>query len=126
MRSRPQDSLIILIAANAGGLLPTVRSRCLRLPFAPLARREVADFLQAKLAMNTGDAEFLAAMSMGSIGAAVNLDKDELIEKRRIWADMLSSLKAGDYHAAMIAAEALSANRDEALKFLKWVGELVS
>lgn len=116
----PQDSLIILIAANAGALLPTVRSRCLRLPFAPLTRREVAGFLQAKLAMNAGDAEFLAAMSMGSIGAAVNLDKDELIEKRRNWVDTLSSLKAGDHHAAMLAAEALSANRDDALKFLKW------
>jgi DNA polymerase III subunit delta' len=116
----PQDSLIILIAANAGALLPTVRSRCLRLPFAPLTRREVAGFLQAKLAMNAGDAEFLAALSMGSIGAAVNLDKDELIEKRRNWVDLLSSLKAGDHHAAMLAAEALSANRDDALKFLKW------
>ena len=116
----PQDSLILLIAANAGALLPTVRSRCLRLPFAPLTRREVAGFLQAKLAMNTGDAEFLAALSMGSIGAAVNLDKDELIEKRRNWVDLLSSLKAGDYQAAMLAAEALSANRDDALKFLKW------
>ena len=70
--------------------------------------------------MNTGDAEFLAAISMGSIGAAVNLDKDELIEKRRIWVDLLSSLKAGDYQAAMLAAEALAANRDDALKFLKW------
>ena len=116
----PQDSLIILIAANAGALLPTVRSRCLRLPFAPLTRREVAGFLQAKLAMNAGDAEFLAALSMGSIGAAVNLDKDELIEKRRNWVDLLSSLKAGDHHAAMLAAEALSANRDDALKFLQW------
>ena len=116
----PQDSLIILIAANAGALLPTVRSRCLRLPFAPLTRREVAGFLQAKLAMNAGDAEFLAALSMGSIGAAVNLDKDELIEKRRNWVDVLSSLKAGDHHAAMLAAEALSANRDDALKFLNW------
>ena len=116
----PADSLIVLIAVNAGGLLPTVRSRCLRLAFAPLARPQVAGFLQAKLAMNAGDAEFLAAMSMGSIGAAVNLDKDELIEKRRVWAGMLSSLEAGDYHAAMVAAEALSVNRDDALRFLKW------
>ena len=116
----PQDSLILLIAANDGALLPTLRSRCLRLAFAPLTRHEVVGFLQAKLAMNTGDAEFLAAISMGSIGAAVNLDKDELIEKRRNWVDLLSSLKAGDYQAAMLAAEALSANRDDALKFLKW------
>jgi DNA polymerase-3 subunit delta' len=116
----PADSLIILIAPNSGGLLPTVRSRCLRLAFAPLARREVAGFLQTQCAIAAGDAEFLAAMSMGSIGTALSLDKDGLIQKRRIWADRLSSLKAGDHHAAMVAAEALSGNRDEALKFLKW------
>ena len=116
----PADSLIILIAPNSGGLLPTVRSRCLRLAFAPLARREVAGFLQTQCAIAARDAEFLAAMSMGSIGTALSLDKDELIEKRRIWAGMLSSLKEGDHHAAMVAAEALSGSRDEALKFLKW------
>ena len=68
----------------------------------------------------SADAAFVAALSMGSIGAALSLEKDELNEKRRIWTGMLSSLKAADYHGAMIAAEALASNRDEALKFLKW------
>lgn len=116
----PQESLIILIAPNAGGLLPTLRSRCLRLSFAPLPRRDVAAFLRSQQGKAVGDAEFLAAMSMGSIGVAVNLDKDELIEKRRVWTGILSSLKAADYQSAMAAAEALGGNREEALKFLKW------
>jgi DNA polymerase III subunit delta' len=116
----PEDSLIILIASNAGGLLPTVRSRCLPLSFAPLPRQEVAAFLQSKYSMRHEDAKLFAAMGMGSIGAAANLDQDDLIEKRRVWSGMVGSLKAGDYHAAMIAAEALAANRDEALKFFKW------
>jgi DNA polymerase-3 subunit delta' len=116
----PRDCLIILIAANGGALLPTLRSRCLRLSFAPLARADVAAYLQSQLGMNGGDAAFVAALSMGSIGAALALDKDEWIEKRRIWSAMLGSLKARDYQGAMIAAEALASNRDEALKFLKW------
>jgi DNA polymerase-3 subunit delta' len=116
----PEDSLIILIAPNAGGLLPTIRSRCLPLSFAPLPRSEVVAFLRSKMNMQLADAELFAAMGMGSIGAATKFDKVELTEKRRIWSGMLSSLKAGDYHAAMIAAEGLAANRDEALKFLKW------
>jgi DNA polymerase-3 subunit delta' len=116
----PEDSLIILIASNAGGLLPTVRSRCLPLSFAPLPRHEVAAFLQSKCSMRPEDAKLFAAMGMGSIGAAASLDQDDLIEKRRVWSGMVGSLEAGDYHAAMIAAEALAANRDEALKFFKW------
>jgi DNA polymerase-3 subunit delta' len=116
----PADSLMILIAANGGGLLPTVRSRCLRLSFAPLPRPEVVTFLESKFAVKPQDAEFLAAISMGSIGVAASLDKDELVEKRRIWSGMLDSLKTKDYRSVMIAAEALSANRVEALEFLKW------
>lgn len=116
----PPDCLIILLAANGGALLPTLRSRCLRLSFAPLARADVALYLQSQLDMNGGDAAFVAALSMGSIGAALALDKDEWVEKRRIWSGMLGSLKTRDYQGAMIAAEALASNRDEALKFLKW------
>jgi DNA polymerase III subunit delta' len=116
----PVDSLIILITPNAGGLLPTLRSRCLWLSFAPLSGAQVAAFLESKHGMRADEAKLLAAMSMGSIGAAANLDKDELIENRRIWSSMLISLKAGNYNAAIIAAEAFAKNRDEALKFLKW------
>jgi DNA polymerase III subunit delta' len=116
----PLDSLIVLIAPNAGGLLPTLRSRCLRLSFAPLSNAQVAAFLESQHGMQADEAKLLAAMSMGSIGAAANLDKDELIEKRRIWSSMLISLKVGDYNAAIIAAEEFARNRDEALEFLKW------
>ena len=116
----PEDCLLILIAPNIGSLLPTVRSRCLRLSFAPLSRNDVAAFIQYKTGMNSTDAEFLAAICMGSIGAATNLDKDELMEKRRIWSGMLDALKVNDYQAAMIAAEALAADRAEAFEFLQW------
>src|SRR5574341_782108 len=116
----PQNSLLILIASNAGALLPTVRSRCLRVSFAPLGRDEVVSYLRSKRGMTGDDVEFLAAMSMGSIGVAVRLDEEEFIKKRRIWAGIVSSLKAGDYQSAMAAAESLAANRDEALKFLAW------
>jgi len=116
----PQDCLIILIAESAGGLLPTLRSRCLQIPFAPLLRQDVAAYLQSQHGMNSTDAEFIAALSMGSIGAALSLEQENLIENRRNWSRMLGSLKAADYHGAMSAAEALASNRDEALKFLKW------
>jgi DNA polymerase-3 subunit delta' len=116
----PQDCLIVLIAPNEGGLLPTLRSRCLRLSFAPLMRNEIAGFLQSHHGMNGADAEFIAALGMGSIGAALALDKDDLIERRKIWTGMLSSLKTRDYHGASAAAEALAVNREEALNFLKW------
>lgn len=116
----PPNTLIILIATNGGGLLPTVRSRCMRLSFAPLPRREVAIYLQTKHGRASADAEFLAAMSMGSIGAALDMEETELVKKRQDWASKLSALKSSDYQSAMATAEALAASREETLEFLKW------
>lgn len=117
----PRDSLLILIASNSGGLLPTLRSRCLRLSFGPVPRELIADFLAAREAMPRDDAKFVAAMSMGSLGRALELDRDELSEQRRSWIDIMSSLTLGDYRAALNAAEALSGSREESLRFLAWV-----
>ena len=115
----PQNSVLILIALNAGALLPTLRSRCLRLSFGPVQRDLLAGFLAAK-GMNPENANFLAAMSGGSPGVAVSIDSEELREKRRFWGGLLSGLNAGDYRAATEAAEALASNREEALKFIEW------
>ena len=115
----PENSLIVLIALNAGELLPTLRSRCLRLSFAPLSRAQVVTFLRERRNVESGDAEFLAATSMGSIGAALALDQS-LVEKRRLWSAMLADLKRGDYRSAVAAAEPLAADREGALEFLHW------
>jgi len=116
----PQNSMIVLIAPNAGALLPTLRSRCLRISFGPLARDEVARCLTSKEGINQDDANLRAALSMGSLGAAIKFDKDELLEKRRGWAAWLLSLSAGDYRGAIAAAEAIASNKEECLGFLEW------
>jgi hypothetical protein len=59
-------------------------------------------------------------MATGSIGVALSLDQEGLIEKRKTWTEMLGSLKPGDYQAAVVTAEALAATRDGALEFFKW------
>ena len=115
----PQGSVLFLIAPSAGGLLPTLRSRCLRLSFGPVPRDLLVGFLAAK-GMNSAEASFLAAMSGGSPGAAVSIDGEELSERRRFWGDVLCALKTGDYRAATEAAETLAGNREETLKFLEW------
>ncbi|HEX7232893.1 MAG TPA: DNA polymerase III subunit delta' [Candidatus Binatia bacterium] len=117
----PDNSWIVLISSNSGGLLPTVRSRCVRLSFAPLKRQQVAACLVSQNMTMPDETESLAAMSMGSIGLALKLKKEQLFEKRKDWANTLSSLKSGDYHSAMAAAEELGEDRDETMSFLGWV-----
>src|ERR1051325_9705657 len=109
----PQDSLLILVAANGGGLLPTLRSRCLLLPFAPLDRELVAYFLSSRDDIDSNRAEVLAALSMGSIGTALALDDGKRREQRQAWSQTVSSLGAGDYRSGIEAAEDLAARKDE-------------
>lgn len=116
----PANCLLILIAANGGALLPTLRSRCLKVTFGPLDRAAVADYLQKKKQVPAEAAQFLAALSMGSLGAALKLNDSKLFEKRREWAALLGALNKGDYRGASEAAEKLAGNKDEALKFLEW------
>ena len=118
----PQGCVLILVASNAGGLLPTVRSRAFALSFAPLPRELIVRFLISRKGKTREQAEFLAALAMGSLGAVSKIDKEKMIEKRLEWMKMLVSLRAGDYRAALNAAEALAGNREETLNFLEWAG----
>jgi DNA polymerase-3 subunit delta' len=116
----PKNSLVILIATTVGGLLPTLRSRCLRVSFGPLPRNLVAGFLVAQQGLKTEEAEFLAAITMGSLGAAVKIDKQDLLAKRQRWLKLLMSLNASNYRGAMDAAEDLASNKDDLREFLDW------
>jgi DNA polymerase III subunit delta' len=118
----PPDSLLLLIAVSAGGLLPTLRSRCMRLSFGPLPADAIEGYLVEQKGKSAEEAKCLAALAMGSLGAALQIETGGLLEKRLIWKEMLSSLGPGDYRAAMTAAEAIAGDRDESLKFLLWAG----
>jgi len=63
---------------------------------------------------------FLTNRVLRVFGVALTLDQQAFIAKRRIWTDMLTSLRANDYRAAIAAAEMLAVNREEALEFLRW------
>ena len=117
----PKDSLLILIAPNAGALLPTLRSRCLRVSFGPIPRQVLASFLSSRKGVSIEKAQLLAAVSMGSPGVALAIHDSGSREARREWGRRLATLGRGDYRGAMEFAEALASDRQESLEFLRWV-----
>lgn len=78
----PEYAHFILTTTNPNGLLPTIRSRSQFLSFPPAPTTLVAEILQRD-GVPTDRARFLAALSGGSIGRARELEKDELLAKRR-------------------------------------------
>ena len=77
----PERTLIILIASRPHALLPTVRSRCFQLGFAPLPAVTLAEGLAAR-GMPADEAGTRAALAEGRAGRAMTLDL-ELVARRR-------------------------------------------
>jgi len=69
----PDRSFLILVADNPDGLLPTVRSRCQRVQFAPLPTETVADILVTAHGIEPRAAHDLAALAEGSPGRGLSL-----------------------------------------------------
>jgi DNA polymerase-3 subunit delta' len=78
----PSSSVFVLITARPDDLLPTVRSRCPQIRFAPLTTVEVAEILEREHRMEPADAQALAAVAGGSVGAALDTASASLANAR--------------------------------------------
>jgi DNA polymerase-3 subunit delta' len=110
----PRGSLLVLVCHNASRLLPTVRSRCQRVPFAPLGRSTVETILCDRLHASPDDARFLAIYSEGSVVLAA--DATRMREAHARAAGLLAAC-AGNYAEVVPAVrEALSTPRGLSLE----------
>jgi DNA polymerase-3 subunit delta' len=120
----PQRALLLLVSHNPGRLLPTIRSRCRRLPLAalppPLVRRLLAHY-RPELAAD--EAEALAALAEGSIGRALELAEAGGLALYRSLLEVLAPLPAVDVPLAHAFADRLA--RPEAEEAYRTVGELL-
>src|SRR5438309_6908168 len=102
----PPDSLIILVSSHPESLLSTIRSRCQALRFAPLAVDTVQDVLQRRRGLSDTDARFLAMVSGGRLGLALEADVEALRVERASFLGALSRNSAQSVWASIAAAEA--------------------
>jgi len=65
--------VLFLVSHAPGRLLPTIRSRCRRLAFAPWQDQELVAFIHAHLELDADDAVRLARMARGAPGRALSL-----------------------------------------------------
>jgi DNA polymerase-3 subunit delta' len=87
-------TLIILLTSQPERLLPTIRSRCQRLPFSALPKQQLATVLAEKLEISTTQALILAALSEGSFQKALGPNREYFLEKRGKLIQSLSALSS--------------------------------
>ena len=126
----PPHTLLILTGDEAGGILPTILSRCQLVPLSPLSYHEVAGLLAPEV--DHSQALTLAAVAEGSPGRASLLHSMGLLELRRGMIDTLTNVNSNSPEAVEIvydlAAQAadLKENLGELLDLLTtWLRDLL-
>jgi len=75
----PQNSMLILIAANSESVLPTIRSRCQFVRFSPLSHENMVSILRDEnMVTDEAEAINIAELSDGSISSASQLLDPEI------------------------------------------------
>lgn len=69
----PGDAVIILITSRPRNLLATIYSRCQEVKFSPLKREQIQKLLVERYNLAPSEAKYLAGISQGSLGKALEL-----------------------------------------------------
>ena len=105
----PSASIFLLVSSRPDALLPTVRSRCPRLRFAPLTPGEVATVLIRDHDHSEAEARAAAVDAEGSVGRALASASADLVDARETATRVLhQAARAADPAARLGTAEDLS------------------
>ncbi|MBN1365724.1 MAG: DNA polymerase III subunit delta' [Syntrophaceae bacterium] len=90
------SNIFILVTARPYSLRQTIISRCQHMRFNPLNSETVAKFLVSEKEMDNERALLLAALSGGSIGNAIELNKEDVVTYRTELLNLLSRTSRKD------------------------------
>lgn len=108
----PPRNIFILNVRDPGELLPTIVSRCQKVPFKPLPTKVMVDWLIQDRNIDKERARVAAKLSEGSLGRAITLANDEVFMDRLHWLTMLNSVVNGSLDTLLdVAQECLGLER---------------
>ena len=110
---------LLLTTARPYALPMTILSRCQHLRFTPLAREEVERYLREKEALDTQAAAVIAASAGGSIGKALEMNREDYLTMRNTILDGLSSDGPDDPLHRLAFAGRFGTEREEILERLR-------
>lgn len=102
----PGATHIILTTSRLRAILPTVVSRSQRVHFAPLPTDRVAHVVAERRGLPPEQAQVLAALAQGSLGAALEMDYESILERRDRVAEIDRDLWGRSGRTAVAATEA--------------------
>jgi DNA polymerase III subunit delta' len=105
----PRTSYLILITARPAMLLPTIRSRCQMIRFAPLTPDEIESHITIHEGIDKKTARIRARAAGGSMGRALSGDLVTFTSQRKAMLKVLNALVLSDNRAELLrSAEQLN------------------
>jgi DNA polymerase-3 subunit delta' len=116
LEEAPPTTHIILITSRPSSLLPTIRSRCQTVRFAPLSAEELEKFLVNNGQRAGAEARLAAQLASGRPGVALGLNIDTYRTRRDAMLGVVEALATGSDRVRLLrTAEELgdAKNKDE-------------
>ena len=108
----PPGNILILNAREPLDLLPTIVSRCQRIPFQPLPVQAMTDWLVKEKDIDGQRAAIAAKGSSGSLGSALRMCEEVFFKMRKEWLSVLLKLpRFSKGEALEMAFESATRNR---------------
>jgi len=95
---------IVLITSRPSGLLPTIRSRCQTIRFAPLTPEELESFLVKNGKRAGAEARLAAQLASGRPGVALGLNLDTYRARREAMLGVVEALASGGDRVRLLRA----------------------
>ncbi len=104
LEEMPATSHLFLITSRHDALLPTIRSRCQTIRFAPLSADEIEKYLLQNKKRSPQDARAVAALAGGSLASAEVMNIDEYRTRRSATIELLGALAGTGSRAPLLRA----------------------
>jgi DNA polymerase-3 subunit delta' len=104
----PSGNIFILNVRDPGELLPTIVSRCQKVPFKPLPTEKIVQWLTRERTLDGEKAKILARLSEGSLGRALRMAEGDLLADRASWVHMLDRAINGSPDVLLDTAQEFS------------------
>jgi DNA polymerase III subunit delta' len=115
----PADTVLILTTSSEASLLPTIRSRCVPLWFSPVSADEISTLLESKgVGANEKERKWRAAVTGGSPGAALRLDRERYLAQRDALLSLLAAGASGGNFTELINQAQKLSGKEESLENL--------
>ncbi|NOX43895.1 MAG: DNA polymerase III subunit delta' [Gammaproteobacteria bacterium] len=124
------DTLIMMVTDQPGYLLPTIRSRCQIIRFSKPNESEAQTWLQSQIGSEQNNISILLDLAQGAPLRALEMAKNNIIEKRQLFIEQLDDLITGKQDAISLSKLLIKASIKTSVKnplawLTSWITDMI-